>query len=121
MDIILADLAGWGVPALVLKSVMDASGLRGAAKLTAALSSIGPGGMNGGLVTLPLLGTLCQYTAGLTFVTVCEARAKLLCCIGENEEDVISRIDTWPISTAMKSQLKEHIRCIATYYQNNEH
>lgn len=120
MDTILADLVGWGVPVFVLKSVMDGSGLKGAARLTTALSLIGPGGMQGGLATLALLGKISQYTAGLTFVTMCEARAKLLYCVGENEEDIIRRIDTWPISASLKSQLRERIRCVAAYYQNKE-
>ena len=55
MNTIISALAAEGIPALILQLAIKASGQNGAAQLTTALSSIGPGGMREGLITLGVI------------------------------------------------------------------
>lgn len=52
LDQVVAKIAALGVPGLVLLIAMTATGYTGAAALTTALVSLGPGGMLGGIATL---------------------------------------------------------------------
>ena len=56
MDELCEKLASLGIPALVFLGAMSATGLSGAAAVTAALAALGPGGMIGGIITLLMLG-----------------------------------------------------------------
>jgi len=58
MDKIIDKIAALGIPGIVLTVVMAKMGFFGAAKLTAALAALGPGGMLGGLVTLGVIGLI---------------------------------------------------------------
>lgn len=56
MDEVCEKLASLGIPALVFLGAMSATGLSGAAAVTAALAALGPGGMIGGVISLLMLG-----------------------------------------------------------------
>ena len=56
MDKVIDKIAALGVPGVVLTITMAKLGFFGAAKLTAALAVLGPGGMIGGIVTLGVIG-----------------------------------------------------------------
>ena len=58
MDRIIDKIAALGVPGIALTIVMAKMGFFGAAKLTAALAALGPGGMLGGLITLGIIGLI---------------------------------------------------------------
>ena len=64
MDEVVKKLVALGTPALILIAIMAATGLPGAAAVTAALAILGgPGGMFGGVIVLGILGLLADAIA----------------------------------------------------------
>lgn len=109
MDEVVRKLAGVGFPAIVLLVTMAATGLTGAAAITAALAMLGPGGMVGGIVLLGIIGlasdALAKYGLEAVLVGVYQERVGN----GENPSNLGREIDMLPISKELQLVLKDAI------------
>ena len=115
MDKIIATIAAEGIPACVLKVALNATGLRGGARLTKALSSIGPGGMLGGLVSLGAI-QLASYCMTKDVIERLFLRAvRQMYEDGIPHEEVMNTIDSYKISAELRERLKsEAVYCSTT-------
>ena len=105
-------VAALGVPGLVLVVAISATGLVGAAAITAALAALGPGGIIGGIVTLGVIGLISEGIAKYGFEAIFEAVVKELYARGETKESVLKKIDKYPVSKDLKRKLTESIENI---------
>lgn len=106
MEKLISDLLAIGGPSLLLKLMMDATGHRGAARLTTALSALGPGGMVGGLLVLAISG-LATRELSETIISAAYSRVvKQLIADGESPEDVLEKIQRYPVSPELKKRLE---------------
>jgi len=106
MDMIISALTAEGIPALLLHLAITASGQNGGARLTKALSSLGPGGMIGGLITLGVIqaGSFLITEETIEWVYTCAIHQMLK--DGVSQEDVISRINSYKISSGLRERLR---------------
>ena len=102
-------LAGFGVPGLVLLLAIDATGLAGAAAITAALAAIGPGGIVGGVATLVLAGLVMESIAEFGVDEIYAAVIKDLYSKGETEESIRSKIQKFWVSPKLKALLLDKL------------
>ena len=109
MEKLVSKITALGVPGLVLLIAVSTSGFAGGAAIVAALSTLGPGGLVGGIVTLGLIGLIAH---GLTEYGV----EKISCSVikellkkGETKESILAKIEKYPISKSLKSQLRETV------------
>lgn len=109
LDEIAAKIAGIGVPALILVMAIGATGYVGAAAVTTALAALGPGGMVGGVVTLLASGTIVSAVTKYGIDSVFNAVVKELLKKGETKQDIINKIQKYPISKSLKLKLKEMV------------
>ena len=109
MEKIIAKVTALGVPGLVLVVAMSATGFTGAAALTAALASLGPGGMIGGIVVLGVVGLVAQGLTEFGFDAIFSGVVKELYKRGETKETILSKIDAYPVSKSLKRKLKEEL------------
>lgn len=109
MDMIIPALASEGVPILILLYTMRVTGLKGGARLTTALASIGPGGMFGGLCTLATiqLAVLALTKAGID--TIYRRVLRELLRRGETPTSLSEKIDKYHITDTLKAALKHEI------------
>ncbi len=107
MDKIIAKIASLGVPGLVLLIAINATGYAGAAAITAALSSIGPGGMIGGIATLCVAVVIVDAISKFGFDVIYSGVIKELYKRGETKETILKKIEGYPISSDLKRKLKE--------------
>ena len=112
MDKIVQKVAALGVPGLILVVAISATGLAGAAAITAALAALGPGGIIGGIFTLGLIGLVSEGIAKYGFETIFEAVVKELYARGETKESILKKIDKYPVSKDLKRKLTESIENI---------
>lgn len=102
-------IAGLGIPGLVLIIMIAASPWVGAAAITASLAALGPFGMLGGIATL---GVLAFISRALTEFGVEIFSQRVLAKLiegGETYEEILEKIDGYPISRKLKRKLKEFI------------
>ncbi|MEK1417678.1 hypothetical protein HCZ92_09925 [Limosilactobacillus fermentum] len=97
LDEIAAKIAGIGVPALILVMAIGATGYVGAAAVTTALAALGPGGMVGGVITLLASGTIVSAVTKYGIDSVFNAVVKELLKKGETKQDIINKIQKYPI------------------------
>ena len=109
LDKVAEIIAGLGVPGLILVVVVAASPFFGAAAITASLAAIGPFGMLGGIATLLVLGFIAGNLAKFGFGRVFQAVLNNLRKKGETIEEILEKIDNYPISKELKRKLKELI------------
>lgn len=108
MDKIAQKIAALGVPALVLIAAINATGLYGAAALTAALAALGPFGMVGGIATLGVAGIIAESITKYGTEKVYKAVIKeLYTNRGETKESIMRKIEKYPISKDLKRELTE--------------
>ena len=112
MDKIVQKVAALGVPGLILVVAISATGLAGAAAITAALAALGPGGIIGGIITLGVIGLVSEGIAKYGFETIFEAVVKALYARGETKESILKKIDKYPVSKDLKRKLTESIENI---------
>lgn len=110
-DALCERLSQFGIPALVLLGAMSATGLSGAAAITAALALLGPGGMIGGLAFLGVISVGSSIITKYGYQTIMVNVAKK---IQKKEhlstEEMCNRIDGFMISKSLKARIKEIIR-----------
>ncbi|MBR3354577.1 MAG: hypothetical protein IKG47_04375 [Oscillospiraceae bacterium] len=112
MDKIISKIVALGVPGLILMTAIGATGLYGAASLTLALSAIGPGGMLGGIITLAVIGLICEGITEYGFDELFKAVITELYRKGETKATILHKIDQYPISHSLKLTLRETINKI---------
>lgn len=109
MDKIVSSVAALGVPGLILTVAIGATGLAGAASLTAALAALGPGGMLGGIATLGVIALLSkgitEYGVDAIFIAVVKELVKK----GESIDSMIEKVDKYPISRTLKLKVKDEL------------
>ena len=107
MEKIISKVAALGIPGLILMVAMSATGLSGAAALTAALASLGPGGMIGGIALLGVAGLIAQGLTEFGFDAIFSGVVKELYRRGETKDTILSKIEKYPVSKSLKRKLKE--------------
>lgn len=109
MDKLVSKIAALGIPGIILLVAISATGLSGAAAITAALAALGPGGMIGGIVTL---GVACLISEGLSkfgFDAIFSAVIKELYKKGETKESIEKKIEKYPVTKSLKAKLKTNL------------
>jgi len=112
MDKLIDKIVALGVPGLVLLVAMSATGYAGAAAITTALAALGgPFGMLGGIAMLIFLALLSRGISEYGFEAI---YVRVLERIKEDqnlsEEDIIDKINSYPISKGMKAKLIAKMR-----------
>ncbi len=109
MEKITSYLSGFGVPMLIFLIAIDATGLTGAAAITAALAMLGPGGMVGGVAFLLAIGIISRALPEYGIGALYKSFIKKLREKGETDESIMKAIDCYPISSSLKAQCKQYI------------
>ncbi|MDE0634367.1 MAG: hypothetical protein OXI43_00755 [Candidatus Poribacteria bacterium] len=117
LDKVAEIIAGLGVPGLILLVVMAASPFFGAAAITASLAAIGPFGMLGGIAALLVLAFIASNLTKFGFEEVFRAVLNDLRKKGHTIQEILDKIDSYPISKELKLKLKEYIE---KYSEENE-
>ena len=102
-------IAGLGIPGLVLIIMMAVSPWVGAAAITASLAALGPFGMLGGIATLGVLAFISRALAEFGVEIFFQRVLAKLIEGGETCEEILEKIDGYPISSNLKRKLKEFI------------
>lgn len=109
MEKVISKVAALGVPGLMLVVAMAATGLTGAAAITAALAALGPGGMIGGIAFLGVAGLLAQGLTEFGFNAIFTGVVKELYKKGETKCSILNKIEKYPVSKSLKRKLKEEL------------
>lgn len=109
MNRLVEKLAAVGVPAIILIVAISASGLSGAAAITAGLAALGPGGMIGGIVFLAIAGIASEAITKYGFEAIFKAVLKELYKNGESKESIKNKIETYPITKSLKLKINNYI------------
>lgn len=109
MDELVKKISGFGLPAVILLVAMNATGLVGAAAITAALSALGPGGMLMGIGLLVLIGFSADKIAefGYEKITIMVIKEQLKTT---NKESMINKVNKFPITKGMKLKIIDFIK-----------
>ena len=108
-DKAISKIAALGVPGLVFVAAVGTSGFAGAAAITAALASLGPGGIVGGVAFLGVAVIITEVIAEKGFEFVFKAVIAELYAKGESKESILKKIDGYHISKKLKLTLKEKV------------
>lgn len=109
MDKIVSSIAALGVPTLIFIVAMEATGYAGAAAITAALASLGPGGMVGGIAMLGVIGLISRGISQYGFQAIFIAVVNELKVRGETKDSILIKIEKCPVSKDLKLKIKEHL------------
>src|SRR5436853_349746 len=103
-------LVALGVPGLVLVVAVATTGLTGGAAIVAALAVLGgPFGMWGGVALLLLLVLISYALAEYGFERLFVAVLKGLRQKGLTKQQILNKIDSYPISIALKLKLRMYV------------
>ena len=115
MDKVVGVIASLGVPGLVLLVAMAVTGWAGAAAITAGLASLGgPFGMLGGIAMLGVFLLIARAITKFGFESVFKAVLTKLKEDGMTNDEIIQKIENYPISNDLKLKLKEFINLWGT-------
>ena len=107
LDKVVSKIVALGVPGLVLLVAMAASGWAGGAAIVTALAILGgPLGMLGGIAVLMVLALISNALAKYGFEKVFAASVKRFEQKGMSREEIVRRVDRYPISKDLKSKLR---------------
>ena len=109
MDKVVHKIAAMGVPGLILTVAIAATGLSGAAAITAALAAIGPGGMIGGIITLGVAGVIAHAISEYGFDAIFKAVMRELYRRGESKSSLKTKVEKYPISRSLKLKVIDEI------------
>ena len=111
MDEFVGKVAGFGFPFVMLLVAMAATGLTGAAAITAALAMLGPGGMIGGIMFLGIIGLstdmLTRHGLEKLLVAIYAERINR----GESRQKLCRELLKLPITPALKQTLQVTVGC----------
>ena len=102
-------IAGLGIPGLVLLVATSVSGVAGAAAVTAGLTILGPGGVLGGIAILLVSTFIGSALAKFGFEELFKRVLDNLKEKGMSNEEILEKIDGYPISKELKRRLREFI------------
>ena len=105
LDKVVSELAALGVPALIFIIAMAATGLAGAAAITAALAALGPGGIVGGIAFLGVAGLISYGLTEYGVDAILEGVVKELYLQGESKESIKEKVSKYPVSKSLKLKL----------------
>ncbi len=109
IDKAVETIAGIGVPALVLFIAVHMSAYTGGAAIISALVAIGLGGMIGGVLSLVALAIISAAIAKYGFNELYQKIIQKFKEQGITTEEILSKIESYPISKEMKLKLKEWV------------
>lgn len=114
MDKLVDKIVALGVPGLVLLIAMSATGYAGAAAITAALAALGgPLGILGGIAMLGILALISKGIAEYGFEAIyTRVLSQLKSKKGLTEDQIKSKIESYPISKSMKLKLIDKMNSI---------
>ena len=114
MDKLVDKIVALGVPGLVLLLAMSATGYAGAVAITAALAALGgPFGMLGGIALLVLLTLISKGLANYGFEAIyIRVLRSLKEEKGLSKDDIIAKINGYPISKGMKLKLIDKMNSV---------
>lgn len=119
-DKIIEKIAALGVPALVFIIAISATGLSGAAAITAALAALGPGGMIGGVaflgVSVLIIDAISKFGFDYTFSSVVKELYKR----GESKESILEKIEKYHISKELKRKLIDKVNSYENSHNNED-
>ena len=110
MDKLISKLTALGVPGLVLLVAVHTTGLAGGAVILAALASLGPGGIIGGIVTLGLIGLIAEGLSEYGMDSIARGVVGGLLKGGYSPEEIMKTVNKYPISKAMKHSIEAVVR-----------
>ena len=105
LDKIVETVASLGVPGLMLLTALGGSGLTGAAAITTALGSLGPGGMIGGVATLGVALLLVRGISEFGFDAILSNVVKQLYKQGETKETIKQKIEGYHVAKSLRFKL----------------
>jgi len=110
LDKVVSKIVALGVPGLVLLVAMAASGWVGGAAIVTALAMLGgPLGMLGGIALLCVLALISNALAKYGFERIFEASVKRFHGKGMSNEEILRKVDRYPISKSIKLKLKNSL------------
>lgn len=114
IDEVVERIAGLGVPGLVLLGAMSTTGLFGGAAIVTGLASLGgPFGMIGGIGAIVLSGFIAAAISKYGFENIFRRVVDNLREQGETKEEILQKIDRYPIAKALKLKLRDFIENMA--------
>ena len=111
-------IAGLGIPGLVLVMLIKFSPWFGGAAIVSALAALGPFGMLGGIATLGISAFILKALAKFGFGELFKAVLVKLKKDGVTYEEILKKIDKYPISKELKRKLREFIE---EFYEVKNH
>ena len=110
IDEVVERIAGLGVPGLVLLVAMSGSGLFGGAAIVTGLAALGgPFGMIGGIGAVVLSGFIAAAISKYGFENIFRRVIKKLREQGRTEEEILQKINQYPIAKELKLKLRDYI------------
>ena len=110
IDEVVERIAGLGVPGLVLLVAMSSSGLFGGAAIVTGLAALGgPFGMIGGIGAVVLSGFIAAAISKYGFENIFRRVIKKLREQGRTEEEILQKINQYPIAKELKLKLRDYI------------
>jgi hypothetical protein len=110
LDNVVSTIVALGVPGLVLLVAMAASGWVGGAAIVTALAMLGgPLGMLGGIALLCVLALISNALAKYGFERIFEASVKKFREKGMSNEEILHKVESYPVSKAIKLKLKDSL------------
>ena len=105
LEKIAAKIAALGVPGLIFTVALGATGLTGAAAITATLAALGPGGIVGGIAFLGISGLIASGIAEYGTQAILVAVVKELYLRGESKDSIREKVSHYPVSRSLKHKL----------------
>ncbi len=105
LEQVISKIAALGVPGLIFTVAVSATGLAGAAAITTALASLGPGGIVGGIAFLGVAGLISGALTEFGIDAIFTGVVKELYLQGESKESIKAKIKKYPISKKLKLKL----------------
>lgn len=105
LEKVISEIAALGVPGLIFVIAVSATGLTGAAAITAALAALGPGGIVGGIAFLGVAGLISHGVTEFGVEAIFTGVVKELYLQGESKESIKGKIAKYPISKSLKLKL----------------
>ena len=110
IDNVAEKIAGLGIPGLVLLVAIAVSGPTGGAAIVVALASLGgPLGMLGGIALLGVLVFIAKAVSKFGFEELFKRVLKNLKKQGKSKEEILKKIDSYPISKNLRLSLRDYI------------
>ena len=114
IDEVVERIAGLGVPGLVLLVAMSSTGLFGGAAIVTGLATLGgPFGMIGGIGTVVLSGFIAAAISKYGFENIFRRVVKKLREQGLTKEEILQKINRYPIAKELKLKLRDYIENMA--------